>query len=287
MGNTVGELLHNLAIKSGIDIHSNEWKQVLYNKELSEITLDDALYNTIDTKLIPHDMADRATKSHYQATLLRPIDDYLEDAIEDPELQKILSNEKSTYKKVEKIISHLKTKASEPIQAQEPKPSVDNAKVDELLKALEEAKQDKERALEAERKQREADRVQWLLDSKLNAFKTKLDTLDSTVKSTAIRELINTKLQSMNGKIGLGADGNSLELYDNEGNTYVNANHTKASLDVFLNETLEPVIEKIPAQASSAPKVIDPSATVNDIRSNRIASFNQRQMQALQDKNNL
>ncbi len=244
---TIGELLNNIAIKSGILADDVKLKSLLSSPELANITIDDALASTIDNGLLNIEAAKNNhpdIKKKYFADAYDGMDKQLmsylsTDTFDQSDIDEIKA-ERSTSKKQEMIISKLKAAKLSAKGADKDAINLQIAQAHEAARLakleVESVKNDYEGKIKDINKKAAIKAV-------FNNYKTIYDELPNGVRVATMEALINQGLQDKNAELITDEHGN-LQIVSKDGNANVfGANHVQLTPSSFLDQTFAPILK--------------------------------------------
>jgi hypothetical protein len=242
---SVGEFLHNLAKKAGMNPEDEHLKNFLLNGELLKITVPEEVEKGIDNKLISLTDAKNnhpEIKNHYQKQALDGIDKTINELLEeyqvDDEVKTLISGERSTYKRVPLLVNKIK-------ELQEKKANTsgktDKAEIQKEIDALH--LQLKSAKDEVDKAKKEADErvknveLRYAIDSELNPHKTIYDELDPAIKRQTLKAVLEKELQDNKVRFSIDENG-SLTLIKEDGTNFYGDNHQQIAPKAFIEKTL-------------------------------------------------
>lgn len=242
---SVGEFLHNLAKKAGMNPEDENLKNFLLNGDLVKINVPEEIEKGIDNKLISLTDAKNnhpEIKNFYQKQALdgidKSVDELLEELGADEETKTLIKSERSTYKRVPLLVSKVKE-----LEARKANTSgkTDKAEIQKEIDALHgQIRTEKENAqkLKVEYEEKLSTfKNEYKLESLLGQYKTIYDDLDADVKMTTLKTLINKNLQDNKGKFVVDENGNFI-LQKEDGTNYYGDNNQQIEPKSFVEQIL-------------------------------------------------
>ncbi len=243
----LSEFVNSQAVKAGIDFGAEPNKVFFDALAAANIELDmpDDLAKTIDNKFITVEAAKSNhpdIKNHYQSQALDTIDKtsiatLKELGVSQDEIDRLLAEEQSTFKRVPLALKKIKELESKKANASKPDQKAIQDQIDSLHAQLRE-KETSITTIKADYAARQKqDRMDRILDRLFANSKTTLDGLDPEVKNDSLRVLLNRSLQNSDAKIELNENGN-LILQRTDGTNYFGEGNRQLNTEQFLDGVL-------------------------------------------------
>jgi hypothetical protein len=242
---TLGDFLHSLATKAGMNPDDADLKNFLLNGELMKIQVPEGVEKGIDNQLISVKDAKnnhQEIKNHYQKQALDGIDKTINDLLEelgiDEEVKTAVLGERSTYKRVPLLVSKIKELEAKKAAASGKGDKAEIQKqIDDLHAQLKQANENTEKIKkESDQKVKQVE-LRYAVDSKLSPYKTIHDDLDPSVKREILKAIINKELQDNKVQWAIDENG-TLSLQKEDGTSYYGDNHQLISPESFIEKTL-------------------------------------------------
>lgn len=243
MGKTIGEFLHHLVTKSGMNPDDEKVKGFLLNGELMKIELPDEVEKGIDNQLISIKDAKnnhQEIRNFYYAQALDSVDRGIRSLVDeegDDEFRKSVMSQGSSYQRVEALVKGIKERESKKANASKPDKAEIQKEIDRLhieLKAAQEATQTIKTESEQNLKNVKLD---YALDKKILPYKTIFDELDPEVKRASIKTVLNKELQDNRVKFAID-ERDAFSLLKEDGTSYYGDNHQLITPESFIEKTL-------------------------------------------------
>lgn len=243
MGKTIGEFLHHLVTKSGMNPDDEKVKGFLLNGELMKIEIPEDVEKGIDNQLISIKDAKnnhQEIKNYYQKQTLDGIDSTINSILDeeaDDDLKSLVSSNTSSYKKVGLLVKGIKDREVKKATASKPQKEEIQKEIDKLHLELKAAKEDNERGkLEADQNLKKVWQ-EYAFDKLISPYKTIYDELDPDIKRTSLKTIIDKELQD--NKVKLTADEKrKASLEKEDGTSYYGENHQLITPEMFIEKTL-------------------------------------------------
>lgn len=242
---TLGDFLHSLALKAGMNPDDEDLKNFLLNGELMKIEVPEKVETGIDNHLISVRDAKNnhpEIKNHYQKQALDGMDKTIIDLLEEMGLDEtdktLILGERSTYKRVPLLVSKIKELESKKAATSGKGDKAEIQKeIDQLHAQLKVEKESTERIRKESDEKVKNVELKYAVDSKLTPYKTIHDKLDPGVKREILKALINKELQDNKVKFAIDDNG-GLVLLKEDGTSYYGENHQLITPDSFIEKTL-------------------------------------------------
>lgn len=241
----LGEYLHALATKAGMNPDDDVLKNFLMHGELVKIEIPEEITKGIDSKLIS--IADAKNnhpeiKPHYTQQSLMTIDKTIEKLLEelglDDNLRAEVLSETSTYKRVPKLVEKVRELEISKAAASKGDKAQIQAQIDELHAKI---RTEKDRADKAEQSFKDELRnykINNKRQSLFGAYKTIYDDLDPEVKATTINALLLKRLQEDNADITFDENENLVLLKKDGTNFYDTDNNKQVNPQQYIEQLL-------------------------------------------------
>lgn len=243
MGKTIGEFLHHLVTKSGMNPDDEKVKGFLLNGELMKIEIPEDVEKGIDNQLISIKDAKnnhQEIKNYYQKQTLDGIDSTINSILDeeaDDDLKSLVSSNTSSYKKVGLLVKGIKDREAKKATASKPDKAEIQKEIDKLHQELKVEKDNVSKIKQDAETNLNNVELSYALDYKLTPYKTIFDELDPEVKRTSIRTIINKELQDNKVKLALD-ESRRLSLQKEDGTSYYGDNHQLITPESFIEKTL-------------------------------------------------
>lgn len=245
MAKLLGEFLHELAKKAGMKDDDEALKNFITADAFQKIEVPEEIQRGIDNNLI--NLTDAKNnhpqiKSHYQALALTPLDQYIDQALEEygipEEMREEIKGERSTYKKVPLFAKRIKELEAKKANTSDKGDKVQFQKqIDELHEKARKAEEEKQ-ALKIDYENKLLNsRIGYKLRELTNSYKTVLDTLEPDAKMTAIETLINKALQDKNAKFTFDENGN-FALRQKDDTNFYGDNNQQVNPQQFIDSIM-------------------------------------------------
>lgn len=244
---TLGEFIHELIKKSGMNADDEAIKNFLLNGELVKIEMPEDISNGINKSLISVKDAKNNhpdVKPHYTELALKTIDKsiekMLEELSEDENIRSEVLSETSTYKRVPMLVNKMIEQERRKSAAGKGDKEAFQKQIDDLHKQI---RAEKERADASENRFKE-DLKGFKLNTKktgmLSQYKTVYDDLDPDVKLMTLLNILDKRLQDNGATITFDENENLVLLKKDGTNFYSDSNqqvNPKQYIESMLSET--------------------------------------------------
>lgn len=239
----IGQLITELAKKTGIDTNDQHLIDILSNAELTKVPIHSDIAGKFENDLISVAAAKdnhSGIGSVYKAQALAAVDKKVATLMEDNEFsdeeRDAVNNETSSYKKLDLVYNTLKNKYDAKSKAgNKADKDTFQKQIDELQNQLRESKESLTKK-EQEYKQKLSENIKdFKLRNFLNGFKTIYDNEDPDTRFEILKLKVNKILQDKNAKMELD-DKNDLAILQNDGSKLYGENN--------IEEKLQNVVEK-------------------------------------------
>lgn len=242
MPKTVGEFLHSLAQKAGMDVNSDSVKNFLLNGELMKIEVPEDIDRGIDNQLLSVRDAKNNhpdIKSFYHKQALDAIDSNINDIVTelglDESVKQTLDAERSTYKRVG-LLAKKVHEVAEGKEGAKGKSEM-QAKIDELHNQLRSLNEEKAKESESYTNQLKSFKIKTKLQSLLSGYKTIYDNLDGNVKFASLQALLDQALADSEANFDID-DKDNLQLFKKDGSNVYGENHQQVLPTSFVEQLL-------------------------------------------------
>lgn len=247
MPKTIGELINDLAQKAGVATDDPKLKALLASPELATIQVDDALYSSIDSKLLSLDSAKNnhpdiaaVYNSQFYDSMDKELLKIIEDADFSTEDVSEIKAEPKTRKRYAMAIAKLK-------EAKGKATGADKDAINAQLTAAHEAARLAKAEVETVKNESEAKlkglELKYAKRGVLGIYKTIYDELPVNAKMAAMEALLDNALQDKKAVLKTDEYGN-LTLVSQDGTSNIfGDNHVQLTPSSFLDKTFAPILK--------------------------------------------
>lgn len=243
MAKNLGEFLKEVAVKSGLNIEDDAFKQFFATESFATIEVPDPVYTGVSKGLIS--MADAKKhpdlKNFFHADALDRTDKEIDAMATEfglsEEAKNELKAERATAKRAAILIRKVQQLEADKANAGKPDQKAIQKQIDDLHAKLREVNEEKTR-LTTDFAAKEKDmKLAMQVDTMLLPHKTIHDGLDMSVKHTILKTLINKDLQDKSAKFDFDENGNFV-LLRKDGTTYFGDSNQPVTAQQFIEQTL-------------------------------------------------